>query len=83
MEILNSNMFRVGVRMRWWEWKSVGEAESEVEDEGADLGEGVDCTEGGKKSVQNSESRGSEWWDMEEHEGNNLCLYLAPTKTVS
>ena len=42
MEILNSNMVRVSVRVRRWECKTEVEAESEVEDEGADLSEGED-----------------------------------------
>ena len=54
MEILNSNIFRVSVKMRQWECKTQVEPERKFEHEGSDLYEGVNSTEGGDKSVQNS-----------------------------
>ena len=54
MEILNSNIFRVSVKVRWWDCKTEVEAERKVEHEGSDLYEGVNSTEGGDKSVPNS-----------------------------
>ena len=54
MEILNSYMIRVSVSVTRWDYKGQGEPGSEVEDERADLGEGVDYTEDGDTSAQNS-----------------------------
>ena len=74
MQILNSNMVRVSVRVRWWECKSDGEDKSEVEHESAGFGEGVDRTEGGCKCVHISYSCGSEWCHVGKHEAIPLCL---------
>ena len=54
MKILNSNIFRVSVKVRRWECKTKVEAKRKVEHEGSDLYEGVNSTECGDKSVQNS-----------------------------
>ena len=67
-------MVRVSVRVRQWEYKSVDEAESEVEDESALLLVSVDSTEDGYKSVPKRLSWRSEWCDVKEHEVNTLCL---------
>jgi hypothetical protein len=77
MQTLNSNMFCRSVRVRWWECKSEGVAEGEVEDVGADLGKVADYNEDRDKSVENSESWGSKWCDAEEHDA--ITLYLPRT----
>ena len=74
MQILNSNMVCVSVRVRWWECKSDGEDKSEVEHESAGFGEGVDRTEGGCKCVHISYSCGSEGCHVGRHEAIPLCL---------
>ena len=74
IEVLNTNMVRISVGVRQWEYKSEDEAEREVEDEGAVLLVSVDSSKDGYKSAQKRRSWRSERCDVKNHEGNTLCL---------